>query len=249
MIVMGLFTLMQRGGEQGLGTETVAAIQTDVSPTPLVAAAPSPNATTAPSATPAPVHPTPTVPPATVTRAATATATTVPKPVPGTVFQADWSIGPDGWPPIYGWRWVSAMLVNDGSNTNDNNWPAAPWDLGALGVTDYVVEAEVQRVRLNCGSTYGIVVRSGYVNGYGGCPPQFAEIRTLTGDQLVYKGADLDNEWHVYRIEMFSNTIKLFIDGGLVVQAVDNRYLHGGRVGLLSKSAQINVRSFKVITR
>lgn len=193
--------------------------------------------------TTSPVAPTATPTPA------PATSTPIPRPPPGTVLQADWSSSAGGWPTTFGWKPLNGMLLNDGSNGNESNWVAAPWDLGKMGVSDYAVEAEIQRVRLSCSSSYGIVVRTGYGAGYQGCPPQFAAIRTITGDTLVYRGAEINEEWHSYRVEVTGNSIKFFIDGSLTVQALDNRYLAGGRVGLWGMNAQVSVRNFKVIVR
>jgi hypothetical protein len=50
-----------------------------------------------------------------------------------------------------------------------------------------------------------------------------------------------------YWLEVKGNTIKLLVDGALLLDATDNRHLSNGRVGLVSIGAQINVRSFKVI--
>lgn len=41
-------------------------------------------------------------------------------------------------------------------------------------------------------------------------------------------------------------TIKSFIDGGLVLDKVDNRYLSGSEVGLWGQNVQLTVVSFKV---
>jgi hypothetical protein len=55
-------------------------------------------------------------------------------------------------------------------------------------------------------------------------------------------------DWHTYRLEARGNNLKLFIDGALRMEMTDNQHLSSGRVGLFSwYSAQINVRSFKVI--
>ena|SRR2546421_10071481 len=42
------------------------------------------------------------------------------------------------------------------------------------------------------------------------------------------------------------NTIKFFIDGGLVLSLTDNRYLTGSEVGLWCQNVQLEVSSFKV---
>jgi hypothetical protein len=53
---------------------------------------------------------------------------------------------------------------------------------------------------------------------------------------------------HTYRVEVKDNTIKSFIDGGLVLVMVDNRYLSGSEVGLWCQNVQLTVVSFKVTT-
>jgi DUF1365 family protein len=63
---------------------------------------------------------------------------------------------------------------------------------------------------------------------------------------LQYQAYQPDTQTHTFRVEVFGNTIKLFIDGTLVVSTTDNSYTQG-RVGLRAVYADINVSSFKVI--
>ena len=58
---------------------------------------------------------------------------------------------------------------------------------------------------------------------------------------------DPKTDWHTYRAEFKGNTIRLLVDGATVVETSDNRHLTGGGIGLWCKTAQINVRSFKVV--
>ena len=53
--------------------------------------------------------------------------------------------------------------------------------------------------------------------------------------------------WHTYRVEVKGNTITVRIDGGVVFQVTDNKYLAAGRIGLWSDRCQISVRNFKII--
>src|SRR5207249_1859120 len=71
----------------------------------------------------------------------------------GTVlYQADWSQGLDGWPGTAGWKQFRGLLINDGSESNRDRWVKAPYVPGTAGIDDYAVEAEIQLVKLNCGS-------------------------------------------------------------------------------------------------
>jgi len=191
------------------------------------------------------------------------TPTPAPKPAPGTIlYQADWSSGLNGWPGLYGWKVLDGTLLNDGTNGDSENWVAAPYEPGAADIADYAVEAEIQFVRVTpahpsyCGS-FGIVVReeyraSAWVDAPGvdcgadGISKQLV-IRVPGETPLSAKAFDIDDQWHTYRVEVKGNGIKLFFDGAPILEAVDNRYLAGGKVGLWSTLTQISVRSFKVI--
>ena len=54
------------------------------------------------------------------------------------------------------------------------------------------------------------------------------------------------DEWHTYRLEVEGTEIRVFIDGELVLYAIDSRFAEGGEVGLWSAGAQFAVRRFAV---
>jgi len=45
---------------------------------------------------------------------------------------------------------------------------------------------------------------------------------------------EIGEDWHTYRMEVDGNTLRVFHDGRLALEAVDNRYLTGGKIGLWS---------------
>jgi len=242
-----LFVLGQGGGSEeasivaGSRTPQATATRTaEPTPSPIRSATP----TAMPASTPRP------------TAAPTPIATAASAPAPGTVlYQADWSSGLAGWPANFGWKWVEGMLVNDGSNHDERKWIAAPYKPGDSTINDYAVEAEMQLVRgreYGCPS-FGIVVRQAYQVGacvpwaYIRNSPSTAMVRVIGQDPLEKTDLRLDTDWHAYRIEVRGNSIQLLIDGAVVLETIDNQYLTGGQVGLLSNSVQVNVRSFKVI--
>ena len=147
------------------------------------------------------------------------------------------------------------MLVNDGSESDGNKWAAAPFE---LQTADYAVEAEIQLVRWECNeyqdaATFGLVAREGYRAGYAGrfssrrCGDKRLGLWTIDWKEIKRQLFPEDTNFHIYRLEVKGNTIKFFVDGEMQADAIDNRYLVPGRVGVWSRKAQINIRSFKVI--
>jgi hypothetical protein len=122
-------------------------------------------------------------------------------------------------------------------------------------VTNYAVEAKIQLTNLS-GSCFGIVVRgsstqSGW-QGYkaGICNTNLAYI-TAYGDlnPMAMAAFAPGTTLRTYRCEVKDNTIKLFIDGTLVVTAADNRLLTSRgneQVGLYAQNVQLQVSSFQV---
>ena len=51
---------------------------------------------------------------------------------------------------------------------------------------------------------------------------------------------------YVYRVEVNSNVIKLFVNGGLFLTLTDDRYLNGSQVGLWCAGVKLQVMSFQV---
>ena len=52
--------------------------------------------------------------------------------------------------------------------------------------------------------------------------------------------------WHTYRIDVNGNTIIAWIEGAIVFQVTDDKFLSAGQVGLWSDHCQISVRSFTI---
>jgi len=211
--------------------------------TPNPTYAPNPTYTPYPTYTAlAPGQPAPTVAPATTT------GMTPAPPSKMVLYEADWSSGLNGWPGTCGWKVLNGMLLNDGSCADASSWKtwiAAPYQ--PKDTADYAVEVEIQLVRTpGCGS-FGIVVRAGYQGGIHICPSP--RIVLTSKDDAGIEARDFSSpgsEWHKYRIEARGNTFRFMIDGAIVVEASDNRYLSSGTVGLWSDRTQINVRSFRV---
>jgi hypothetical protein len=204
------------------------------------------------------VWPTPTI------HVNTPTPTSTPVPAqPGDVlYQADWSSGLNGWLGAGDWKTVGGMLVNDGSGYDSQIF--APYQPGLAHNDNYAIEAEIQLVRytdttFSSRASFSILARvDTNKQGYqiGACAAfGFFSCGTYTYNLFASNGsvniADAEfnpgTEWHTYRAEMVNNTIKVLLDGNVVLQTTDNIFLSGGRVGLSSYRNQINVRSFRVI--
>jgi len=215
---------------------------------------PSPTAVQ-PRRTPIPPTTTP-VPPTSTLLPPTATpvpSTATPKPKPGEVlYQADWSKGIGGWIQAFGWKASNGLFLNDCSfseNEASKNWTEAPFNPGSVGISDYAVEAQIQRVRGADNDDFGIVVRSGYRAGINHSTTDAIPTVWTVGYDLLMAQGDYNpgSDWHTYRVEVRGNLITFLIDGAPLVRVTDNRYLSGGSVGLWSYIAQLTVRSFRVI--
>jgi hypothetical protein len=209
--------------------------------------------TVEPDATSTPVLPT--VPPTPIPPTATQKPTSTPVPI---LYEANWSDGPDGWSGP-GWQHVDGKLVNNGTNTNTYLRTIAPYQLNE---DNYAVEAEIRLVSYSGANSamfarFGLFARStSDDDGYEGVHSHFNEqamisVRTPgwqhSPERLDGNVFSPDDEWHTYRLEVRGNNIKLFIDGGQFAEAVDNRYLKNGQVGIISYIAMIDVRSFRVV--
>lgn len=176
---------------------------------------------------------------------------------PGTVlYQADWTAGMSGWPSASGWAAFRGLLINDGSGGSRDEWVRAPYAPGTNEIDDYAVEADIQIVKLNCGS-FGLVARGAFTGGIvldnndGYCSNRGNGSAKLSlfgcCAELASRGATSNTTWHTYRLEVRGNEETFLVDGSPFVRATDNRFLTGGEVGLWSQNVQVNVRSFKVI--
>jgi hypothetical protein len=157
------------------------------------------------------------------------------------------------------WKVEKGVLLDDGTNTNWNSISGptivAPCDLGTTA--NYAVETKIQVINPQSNSCFGITVRGnpsgnnwqGYKAGVGDC--ESLTIARLSGPDYFYDSAIVNASFnpgiseHTYRVEVKDNTIKFFIDGGLISQMTDNRYLSGAQVGLWSQ-VQLDVLSFQV---
>ena len=172
---------------------------------------------------------------------------------PGTVlYQADWSGGLGGWSGGPDWRTANGMLVNDGAR--ERSIILAPY---RPETPDYAVEAEIQRTDTNAGYvSFALLARGDLRRGYWagahvgtGRSPMVGLDAELVGEvkELVRRSFDPGREWHQYRIDVRGNSIRMYLDGGLVADVVDDSYRTGVETGLWSWGTQINVRSFRVL--
>jgi hypothetical protein len=190
-----------------------------------------------------------------------------PPPKPGDVlYQADWSQGMDGWAGTADWKTVAGLLVADGTaaGRKDLGWV---WAGFQPGTSDYAVESDIKAVPTGGHfipeTNWGVLLRSAGSSSrnyqitcscyYGGTLAQGTREANLAvisaqqeGQYIVSKAFTPRNDWHTYRLEAKGHHVRLLIDGQLIVETDDNRYLDGRGVGLRA-AAQINVRSFKVI--
>ncbi len=157
------------------------------------------------------------------------------------------------------WKVLNGVLLNDGSKGWDhNNGPTivAPCQLGTTA--NYAVETRIQVVNPQYNPCFGITVRGnpssngwqGYKAGVGDCGS--LGTARISGPDYFYdsqiKNASFDpgKSPHTYRVEVKDNTIKFFIDSGLILNMTDNRYLSGSEVGLWCQNVQLTVSSFTV---
>lgn len=192
--------------------------------------------------------------------------TPIPTPTPTPeprLYRADWSKGMDGWMTSDDdWHTVNGLLVNDGIRYSTILAPYPPND-----IADYSVQADIRLDRYSDAQAediFGIIVRSpdgsgGYqlgvcasaglslVNCGGSNDPDY-EIILSDGSSSPVKETPFRPHavWHTYRIDVQANTITAWIDGGMVFQVTDDKYLSAGRVGLWSDGCQISIRSFTI---
>ncbi|HJT03950.1 MAG TPA: family 16 glycoside hydrolase [Pseudonocardiaceae bacterium] len=199
------------------------------------------------------------------------TTTSPPPPPPAAVlpYHANWSNGLDGWGGSAEWATTNGMLVNTGQGQQAKASIVAPLDLSSTD--SYAVDADIQLVRytdegmFSAMDSFGVVVRvqddgTGYGAGHCVSSGIFSCSSNQPDDHVAVlwtasgsNPADLDIQqfrpgtgYHHYRVEVRGNRLTVLIDGAAVLNATDNSYLGGKRVGLWSDHCQINVRSFAV---
>jgi hypothetical protein len=82
------------------------------------------------------------------------------------------------------------------------------------------------------------------MTGCGGFDQALIGLRD--GQRIEAKALSANNEWRTYRAEAQRNALELIVDGSVIIETADNRFLSGGTVGLWSTSAQVEVRNFRV---
>jgi len=166
------------------------------------------------------------------------------------VYDADWSQGLSGWPAAYGWKVLSGTYINDASDSSDrNHFVQAPYIPEQANLPNYAVEADIQLVREEACGTFGLIARTAYYAGRqasGGCVPGTGFVGIPGAGDLKTAPVSPDNAWHSYRLEVRDNNLRLYLDGALLIETSDNRYLSGGTVGLFAYRSQVVVRSFKI---
>ncbi len=151
---------------------------------------------------------------------------------------------------IWSWFEFDGILVNHGRGYADTGIWKTNWIVGSADPgdrADYAVEAEIRLDRPPACGSFGIVVRAQYQAGIHLCGGHPASLRAKPGDVLQEADVPVDTDWHRYRVEASGNTIRFLIDGIVVLEAVDDRYLGPGRVGLWSDRAQVTVRNFRLV--
>jgi hypothetical protein len=99
-------------------------------------------------------------------------------------------------------------------------------------------------------NTVGLV--AGIGRGFMGCEGISSQAVFTTGDtdftSLKQRNASYhpNNAWHVYRVEVRGNAIKLSIDGKVLNSVTTKRFAGGNFVGLYSLGAQLQVKSFTI---
>lgn len=207
--------------------------------------------TTVPTAT---SIPTPSPTPATQL---TPTSTLLSKP--DVLYQADWSSGMNGWVGSSEWKVVHGVLVSDGTHAGltayGDDAVTSPYQ---PSTANYAAEAKIQIVSSPDHCYFALRGRvqpdGSEYDGY------FVGFDTNYGDALIaaFSARDTwspiksqtytpDLNWHTYQAAFKGNQITLKIDGSVVLQVTDNKFINPGQVGLANGDCQINVSSFQVI--
>lgn len=242
LLVGTLFLGMQLGKGNSQGTIGTTSTTPNPASTTLTnsipTATPSPTPTPSPSPTPSPT----------------------PCPKPCVVYQVNWSNGANGWSGSADWKFFNGMLINDGTDNLCQGFSIeyAPtlYPPFQPQTANYAIEVEVQIVRQthnNCSDNgfFGVGGRlsssNGGWTGYQMVVGQGSENITDYNTRLTSGSLDPGNSWHTYRFELTGTNLKLKIDGALVIEASDAKYLDPGQLGIWSSALYLNIRSYKVI--
>lgn len=191
------------------------------------------------------------------TTSPTPTNTSILTPSPTPLDQADWSTSLNGWTGGSEWSVNHGMLVNNGTNQNqdDRNKVSilAPFQ---LQTANYIVEAEIQylgKVSSSNITAFGIILRGGkdlMKTGYV-CyiyNTTEAKIKIIPdANSQINLSSPLDTSWHKYLVVANNTTISFYLDNKQIGEVMDNSFTSPGMVGLLDNNSQINIRNFQVI--
>jgi hypothetical protein len=184
-------------------------------------------------------------------------------------YTADWTQGLGGWTTWYAdqnnFSVLNGNLVSNGRTFGGINAPLlAPIN---LGTPDYTVEARIKIDSLadlgNGGSAFGFILRGTdlwncytlSIGGYDGVKTgkvghsvyDLSAIATSISWQADNGGDYIpDMNWHTYQASAIGNQITLSVDGQVLAQITDNKFLNPGQVGLWSNNYQLEVSSFIV---
>lgn len=192
----------------------------------------------------------------------TLTRSTSPTPTASPLYyQADWSRGPGDWVLASHWSWSNAngsgMLVTDGQESNSWIFPATH-----LQNADYTLQVAIRRQSYTNvgGPSFGIAVHyaantGSYVCGVGNAiQPEHYFLALATGHNgqiainhdLTRKSVNLDQQWHIYRIDVQGQRMTLSVDGSFVMSVTDATYTGLGQIGLYASAAIINIKDLVV---
>lgn len=181
------------------------------------------------------------------------------QPLPCSVNLRTWTNGsPD-------WQNHAGVLFNAGTrewNASGGPTIVAPCDVSSAAAwasTNIAAETTIRVIGAQDNACFGMSIRGslafngwqGYKAGVGNCLGGLDSVRVSGPDYLhdaqareaaFHPGTSL----HIYRIEIEDTTIRFFIDGKLVLNVSDTRYLTGLEIGLWSQHTQLAVTSFKV---
>jgi hypothetical protein len=163
--------------------------------------------------------------------------------------KADWS-NAEGWGGGSDWQLANRLLANDASAAAPSLL-LAPYE---ARVPDYAVEAEIQSLTQDDSQAgFGLALRWAQDGGYRGTVIQQGRVAIEYGDLTAGRRIGLPSSfkhggsWHTYRMEAKGSRLRLLIDGSVIVENDDERYLTGARSGLWVWKSRINVRTFRVL--
>lgn len=188
-----------------------------------------------------------------------------PTPKPGEIVcQADWSSGLNGWTGSSDWSTSNGQLVNDGTNSEDQNSPTlqSPCDLSHTANFRLVAQIQMQSQGDDAGFGFYVQYKKadsadsqeGYALGnttnYGRCSAICTfSIAPASAFHAPIKSVSFlpGNGVRTYDIEVKDNTLTAIVDGVFVTQIKEDNPSNGGTVGFWNKHTQIIVNSFEVI--